>query len=259
MLNQALKNESWPSKQCMIAITPGGFIQARMPKYEGHRGWDSRPQDFQDLIPHARKAINQVVTAKMMHELGLRARFLTLGVDLMPCGQTKGTVDIDTHAELVAVIDLSTGLPCGWTGKSYPTSEQEHTLVHETRLKSHCWLSEQRTLILGCHDLNAFSGRARKSAKHPARVKRWKELDKLARELKPALVLHHPHQTDTPNIWRPGWSGVRKHLDSVRTYASGIAYYLWEYPWELEPRKSLDSVLQGTKCGAVVDICVDGY
>lgn len=198
MLNQALKNERWPSKQCMFAITPGGFIQARMPrKYDGNRGWHSRPHDFQDLIPEAQKAIDKVVTAKMKRELGLRARFLTLGVDLVPPGQAKGTVGIDTHAELVAVIDLSTGLPCRWTGKSYPTSGQEHRLVHETQLESHCWLSEQRTLILGCHDLTAFSGRARANAKGPRRT-RWKELDKLARRFKPTLVLHHPHQTDTP-------------------------------------------------------------
>ena len=256
MLSQALKSDGWPSERCMFVITPGGFIHARMPAtYRGNRGWSSRPEDFQDLIPVAQDAIDQVVTAKMKREFGQRAQFLTLGVDLMPPGQAKGTIGIGTHAELVAVIDLSTGLICHWTGKSYPTGWQEDTLVHETDLTSHCWLSKPRTLILGCHDLNAFSHRAQAVAKRTARVERWNALDKLAHELKPAVVLHHPHETDSPNIWSGGWSGIRYRLDSVRTYASGIAYFNRND----EPRQSLDSVLQRTKCSAVVDILVDGY
>ena len=256
MLNQALKSDGWPSERCLFVITPGGFIQARMPTtYRGNRGWHSRPQDFQDLIPAAQDAIDQVVTAKMKREFGRRAQFLTLGVDLMPPGQAKGTKVKGTSAELVAVIDLSTGLTCHWTGKSYPVGRQENTLVHETDLTSHCWYRKSRTLILGCHDLNAFSHRAQATAERPARVERWKALDRLAHELKPAIVLHHPHETDSPNIWSGGWSGIRQRLDSVRTYASGIAYFNQNQ----KPRQSLDSVLERTKCGAVVDIRVDGY
>ena len=261
MLNQALKSENWPSKKSMFAITPGGFINARMPKYDGNRGWGSRPEDFQALVPTAQKAVDRVITAKMKRELGLRAQFLTLGVDLMPPEQAKGTVGIGTHAELVAVIDLSTGHICHWTGKSYPTSGQENTLVHETRLKSHCWQSEHRTLILGCHDLNVFSERAKANATRNARVKRREELDELACQFKPALVLHHPHQTDTPRIWQMGWSGIRQRWSSTPTYASGIAYFRWDNSrcCPLKPRKPLDSVLRRTKCGAVANICVNGY
>ena len=255
MLNQALKIDGWPSERCVFIITPGGFIHARMPAtYRGNRGWRSRPQDFQDLIPAAQDAIDQVVTAKMKRELGQRAQFLTLGVDLMLPGEAKGTKGIGTHAELVAVMDLSTGLTCHWTGKSYPVRDQEDTLVHETDLTSHCWLSKPRALILGCHDLNAFSHRAQAVAKRPARVARWRALDELAHELKPAIVLHHPHETDSPNIWSGGWSGIRRRLDTVRTYASGVAYFNQNG----RPRQSLDSVLERTKYGAVVDIHVDG-
>ena len=256
MLTQALESEGWPSDQCMFVITPGGFIQARMPaRYRGNRGWDSRPQDFQDLIPVAQTAIDQVITAKIKRAFSLRARFLTLGVDLTPPGQAKRTVGTGTRAELVVVIDLSTGYPCKWTGKSYPTGWQENILVHETDLNSHCWLSEPRTLILGCHDLNAFSNRAQATATRPARVQRWKELEDLADQFKPQVVLHHPHETDSPNIWSGGWSGIGQRLDSVRTYASGIAYFNQHQ----ELRQSLDSVLRRTKHGPVVDIHVDGY
>ena len=245
MLNQALKSDGWPSERCMFAITPGGFIHARMPTYCGKSGWRSRPQDFQDLIPAAQDAVDQVVTSKMKRQFERHAQFLTLGVDL---GPPSGI-----HAEMVAVIDLSTGLTVHWTGKSYPLGWQQNRLVHETDLKSHCWLSELRTLILGCHDLTVWNGRARTNAKHPPRVERWKELDELASQLRPELVLHHPHQTDS-HTWAAGWGGIREHLDSVRTYASGIAYYSAGG----EPRKSLDSVLKGTKCGAVADVLVDG-
>ena len=242
----------------MFAITPGGFIQARMPaKYRGKRGWNSRPQDFQDLIPAAQRALDQVLTTKLLQEYGLRAKFLTLGVDLMQLGKHKNNRG-GTSAELVAVIDLSKGLPCRWTGKSYPVSWQENTLVHEANLQSHCWLSEPRTLILGCHDLTVWNGRARANATYPPRVERWKELDKLARQLKPELVLHHPHQTDF-HTWAAGWRGVREHLDSVRTYASGIAYYNECWLSGREPREPFNSVLQGTKWGAVADVRVDGY
>ena len=253
MLKQALASDVWPSEQCMFVITPGGFIQARMPKYSGSQGWNTRTQDFQGLIPTAQKAMDRVLTAEMMRELRLRARFLTLGVDLMKRGQVKGKAK-DAHAEMVAMIDLSKERPCKWTGKSYPVVCQEDILVHETDLESHCWLAEPRTLILGCHDLNAFSRRAHATARWPARVKRWKKLEKLTRQLKPTVVLHHPHQTDSPNIWSGGWSGIKQSLGSLRTYASGIAYF----NQDMEPRKPLDSVLARTKGGAVVDIIVDG-
>ena len=269
MLNQALKSDGWPTEQCIFVITPGGFIQARMPaNYGGKRGWNSRPQDFQDLIPTAQRALDRVLTTKLLQEFGLCAKFLTLGVDLMQPGESKGTAAPrrraggphrdGTHAELVAVVDLSTGRPCRWTGKSYPLGWQENKLVHEADLQSHCWLSEPRTLILGCHDLTAWNGRARANAKHPPRVERWKELDKLAVKLEPELVLHHPHQTDY-HTWAAGWRGVREHLDSVQTYASGIAYYNQYWLAGGEPREPFSSVLQGTKWGAVADVLVDGY
>ena len=251
MLSQALESDGWPSERCMFAITPGGFIHAHMPTTNRETGgWSTCPEDFQDLIPAAQDAIDQVVTTKMKRELALRARFLTLGIDL---GHHPGT-----HAEMVAVIDLSTGMSCTWTGKSYPTGRQEKTLVHETDLTSHCWLSKPRTLILGCHDLNAFSHRAQAVAKRAARVARWKALDALARTLKPVVVLHHPHQTDCEKTWQLGWSGVREDLNSVRTYASGIAYYHPSGP-DREPRKPLDGVLESTKCGHVTDIHVHGH
>ena len=262
MLRQALKSKCWPSKPPLCAVAPGGFIQARMPEYRGKQGWNSRRRDFQDLIPAAEEAAEKVVTADIKRELSLRVQFLTLGVDLIPSGQAKGTYGISTHAELVAVIDLSTGRICKWTGKSYPTPIQEHTLVHETTLKSHLWRSKgQRVLILGCHDLNVFNNRSRANARNPSRVERWEKLDELACRLKPTLVLHHPHQTDTWETWQGGWSGVRQHLDSVRTYASGIAYFSWDSKLRhpLEPRRCLDRVLQRTRCGDVMDICVNGY
>ena len=262
MLKQALKSKCWPSKRSLFAVAPGGFIHARMPEYHGKQGWSSRRRDFQDLIPIAEEVVEKVVIGDIKRELSLRVQFLTLGVDLVLPGQAKGAEGIGTHAELVAVVDLSTGRICKWTGKSYPTPKQEHTLVHETTLKSHLRRCKgQRVLILGCHDLNVFNNRSRANARNPSRVERWEKLDELACQFKPTLVLHHPHQTDTWETWQGGWSGVRQHLDSVPTYASGIAYFSWDFKSSrpLEPRRSLDGVLLHTRCGDVVDICVDGY
>ena len=65
---------------------------------------------------------------------------------------------------MVAVIDTETGSIIRWTGKSYPMGRvQEQTLVHAP-LESHLLtFNGAPMLILGCHDLNLFSERARAS------------------------------------------------------------------------------------------------
>jgi hypothetical protein len=50
------------------------------------------------------------------------------------------------------------------------------------------------------------------------------EMDRLIGKHRPEVALHHPHYTDTPNIWRVPWHGVRKNIPTCRTYSSGIYY-----------------------------------
>ena len=255
MLKQAVDHHDWPTARVLFAVTPGGFIQGRMPKeYDGLRSWASRPDDFRSLIPTAEEAVWKVIDEDIRANLAKRARFLTVGVDLVADGQSKTGGGSDTQAQMVGVVDLDQGVVVRWTGKSYPTSQEERVLVQEPSLESHLLhMAGQRVLLLGCHDLNMFSGRARKNAKNE-RQQRREDMESHAHHFKPTMVLHHPHQTDA-STWRIGWSGLRYSLEFDGLYASGIAYF----PFSLKARCSLEGVLRETKGGDVIDICVNGY
>ena len=71
----------------------------------------------------------------------------------------------------------------------------------------------------------------------------------LARDFKPTVILHHPHSTDSPRIWRAAWSGARDFLpesDPPRhVWASAIGYY---YKDDEGPREALPLVQRLTRC-----------
>lgn len=259
MLRQAVGERGWPPSRALFAVTPGGFVQARMPEeYRGRRSWASRASDFHSLTCAAEAAIWEVIDDDMCAKLRMRSHFLAVGVDLVPEGQSKVGGGPGTRAELVAVVDLNGGIVVRWTGKSYPAcGQEERVLVQEPCLESHLLhLAGQRVLLLGCHDLNIFNGRARvNNTKNVDRQRRWQEMSDLARRFNPTMVLHHPHQTDAATTWRQGWSGIRKFLGFNGTYASGIAYY----PHCRRARCPLEDVLLATKSDDVIDICVKGH
>ena len=257
MLEQAAEDHRWPASRVLFAVTPGGFVQARMPEdYDGRRSWASRPDDFCSLIPTAEEAISNVIDEDILAKLATRSRFLTVGVDLVAEDQSKTSGGADTRSELVGVIDLDEGIVVRWTGKSYPVSgQEERVLVQEPRLESHLLrVNGERVFLLGCHDLNMFNGRARYHARN-GRRNRWRKMDDLVRRFKPTMVLHHPHQTDAPGTWRQGWSGLRQFIGFDGPYASGIAYY----PRSPKARHPLEGVLQVTRSDDVIDIRVNGY
>lgn len=264
MLLQACGDHNFDGR-AVFAITPGGFIQKRFPEnYGANRGWNSRPGDFRELIPYAQKAIEKVLTAQVLNVIRRRVDFLTLGIDLnYDNGKHKMNRSLrGTHAELIAVVKTASGEITHWTGKSYPTSWQEHTLVHQTDLKSHMLCcGNERVLILGCHDLNMFSNRSYTNQKPDGqRRKRCDRMRELVKEFRPTVILHHPHSTDSPKIWSTPWSGALGFLPQdrggqVHSYASGIAYYN-----DLEaPRQKLHDVLTGTRCcdNHVMDVVVN--
>lgn len=264
MLREAVDSDAWPSARVLFTVTPGGFIHALMPEYRsGISSWASRACDFRSLVPSAEEAVREVIDEDLRAKLAKRSRFLTVGVDLMPKGQAKVVRgrrtrgETNTRAELVGVLDLHEGGAIRWTGKSYPVSgEEERVLVQEPCLESHLLrVAGQRVLVLGCHDLNMFNGRARALAKY-ARRERWQKMDALARQFNPTMVLHHPHQTDSPTTWRQGWSGLRRCLGFDGPYASSIAYF----PHGWKARCSLEAVLAATKSGDdVIDIRAKGF
>ena len=262
ILLRAFADNCWPGK-ALFAVTPGGFVQAPFPDdWKGKRGWSSQPKDFKALVRHAREAVEEVLTADVLDAAHGRAEFLTLGVDLT---DRSGKRKMDrqargAHAELVAIVDVERGEPVQWTGKSYPVSWQERTLVHEADLESHLFrCGDERVLVLGCHDLNMFSARSKANLKAGSeRYRRSKRMRRLAKSFRPTIVLHHAHSTDSPRIWSTPWSGARELLQRNRgvrhVWASGIGYYYGEGT----PRGELCDVRRSTRCCEehVIDVCV---
>ena len=252
MLLRAFENDRWPGK-AMFAVTPGGFIVAPFPcPWKGESGWESGTDDFEALVEHAEEVVGEVLTPKVLGAATGRTKFLTLGLDLNDrSGKRKmDRKSRETHAELVAIVDVEKGAAVQWTGKSYPTSWQEGTLVQETNLTSHRFeCGEQRVLVLGCHDLNMFSGRAwANMTTRNRRHTRSKEMRDLTGDFEPTMILHHPHSTDSPRIWATAWGGARAFLpeidDQRHVWASGIGYYNDEE----EPRGTLHDVQRLTRC-----------
>jgi hypothetical protein len=208
--------------------------------WAGYTSWQSTPEDLVGLIEYAQAILNQVVTPKIFSAAAGKANVLTIGIDL-------GSGSNGEHAELVAVFDMAKKKLVQWTGKSYPTGFQESTLVQVADLDSHfISIAGERVLILGCHDLNMFSPRARANQRpHGERRRRCNQIILKVQQFQPSIVLHHPHNTDTPKIWRLPWLSLQRTVPSIKAWASGIRYHN-SYS---RPRAPLEKVLQGTQGG----------
>ena len=274
MLADAFSSSSWTSGVATIAITPGGFVRTRLPcDYDGGRGWNSEDSDLSQLIPHAEAVVEDVIRGEILDLARRRARFLTLGVDLNierhkeeriqdghRCGVTCPFSC--THAELVAVLDTSSGTVVRWTGKSHPVDEQQNTLVHVTDLQSHLLdIGSERLLVLGCHDLQMFIDRGRKSL-HGCTHKevRKESMRQLAVEFRPTMILHHPHSTYSPNVWGSAWGATRSMFPTARVWASGIAFCGNPKPRDCwGPSQTLEATLAATASRTgVLDVVING-
>lgn len=229
-------------------ITPGGFVRHEFPsEWSEPTGWNSRPADFAKLIAYAEPILGRVLTRQVCRAAAAKVDVVTLGVDL---GEPP-----EPHAELVAVYDLRSGR-VHWTGKSYPTAAQEASLVRAPMLRQHLIRTNgERVLVLGCHDLNMFSGRSwSNQARGGARRRCCRTMRRLAKAFRPTVVLQHAHSTDSPNIWRTAWAGLRAELPTVVVWASGIDY---SRPHGRR-RGSLPAVLAATAgAGHSIDIVVN--
>lgn len=240
--------EAWPAPgRAKFTITPGGFVVGEFPsRWSGRLAWESSSHDLEMLVRVAKPLVDDCLTKKVLAAAKARTHVLTIGIDLTSDAQ---------QAELVAVIECNAGKVVRWTGKSYPTGAQESLLVQVVDLDSHLLeIADERVLVLGCHDLNMFSARAR--ANQSAKGVRRRRCDSMARataRFKPTIVLQHPHSTDTPNIWRMPWSCLTRDYPTVSAYASGIGYFRWNG----RPRRSLREVLDGTRSeSGVSDVVV---
>jgi len=243
----------WPKNiKAKITLTPGGFISMPFPKdWAGRSGWKSRDADITPLQCRAEKMLKSILDESLLARAVNRTDVLTVGFDFFD--ESDGINGL--HAELIAIVNLKTR-DISWTGKSYPTLDQEDKLVHVTSVKSHfVTIEDERILVLGCHDLNAFSNRSRPK-KGSARFVRQQEMRERSRKFRPTVVLHHPHSTDSDRIWQVAWYGVRQHIWDGKigsnTYASGIAWFRHG----AKCRGKLVRVLNTTKMGDIIDIII---
>jgi len=170
--------------------------------------------------------------------------YFTIGIDIRN-PKSKQLI------ELVLVADLKKSKVIRWTGKFYPAGSQKNNLVKINDLKTHfIRLNNQNVVILGCHDLMVYSPRGQAMVTPDS----WKgevsaDFRRQCSKFKPDIVLQHPHETDSPNIWNLAWKTLEKELPSVKHYVSGIYF-----PKDEEPRSTLEKVLEQTKKGDVLDI-----
>jgi len=245
---------------------PGGFIFDKFPEEldEIDTGWNSKTCDFKKLCSYAEECINKVLTKEILVALAEKTKYLTLGIDFKHPNDNKiGKKPIKRpHVELVAVLKLTRTkiTVVAWTGKSYPTDEQEHSLIHVIDLGTHCVeVDGLRVLVLGCHDLNMFSARSwANQLPGSKRRRRCTKMRRVAKQFEPTIVIQHPHQTDSPRIWQTAWSGVLNNLPSVEQGLSGIAYFP-RFGCSTT-RGELCDVLSGAKFGPrIEDVVIKGY
>jgi len=251
----------WPEgAQPKFLLTPGGFIRTTMPKtWSGASGWESRPRDLKAIIAAAERSVAKVVTARVLAAAQGRVRAITVGIDVAdPDDDDNGFYE---HAELVAVYHVAGDVSPRWTGKSYPTAYQANTLIQVTDLQSHLMrIAGERVLVLGCHDLNMFSRRAMANQKRGGfRWRRCQEMRDLVARFDPTVVLQHPHSTDTPDIWRVAWSGLKQDAPSLVAWASGLSYFRVKDGSVRPCRAPLKAVQAATRSdnGTCFDLVVD--
>lgn len=233
-----------------VLQTPGGFLYDYQDLKKYVSGRLSTYENFLTITKNANKIVIQLMEdCALKALLKTKTDFVTLGIDVFDKNNFK------IQAELVCTYNTNRETVMCWTGKSYPTKEQEDSLIYCNNLETHFQkINGLSVLILGCHDLNLFSPRSRASvSKGSFKDKTISAIQALSDQYKPYVVLQHPHYTDSPNIWQPGWSGIKRWVPSVRIYSSGIHYANREGK---PPRKPLQSILQRTAQGTVENVIV---
>lgn len=238
--------------QFEYVVTPGGFLTFNFPP--NIRYGISVSYAEKHLIPVLQQEADKVINGffkSLSTDLYIKLKeivdYFTIGID----GKNPTNKQ---HIEFVAVFDLKQEKVIHWTGKFYPTEQQKKDLIKINDLNTHfIKLNHQNLLILGCHDLNVFSPRGQATASPDGWKKQVAErFKRKCKEFDPDIVLQHPHSTDTPNIWNAAWRELERELPNVKHFASGI-----NYSNKTGVRASLNSVLQKTQKGDVIDFCFD--
>ena len=249
--------DRWPkSRRVKFLITCGGFIQFEWPESVSREdiGDNLNPngEAVNVLVSEAERCINLILNRRLRDRLKEMTDYVTLGVDSHEAPTAKNR-DTQPHIELVFLVDLRNG-ELYWTGKSYPTSDQQRGLVRIADLRTHFLnLDVGKVMMLGCHDLTVFNPRSKIAKGWRRRVN--EEFNELARREKPIYVLHHPHTMVKVRSWLNAWSNLRKTLPSVKAYAGAGKFH----DPDREPYDKYDKiedVLKYTKLGNTIDFVV---
>lgn len=249
--------EIWPKDvRVKYFLTCGGFVGFPMPDHLQRKarrlpsvGSEALIGEIKDI---AMREIDKIMSGGLRACLAEHADFMTIGIDSKKSEiSTTQNLIKDVHAELVYLVGLKDNARY-FTGKSYPTNNQQRTLLRITDLPSHFpnIPGNEQVMILGCHDLAIFSPRSDNS-QGERRILRdcFREM---AKNKRPAIVLQHPHTADSVRTWGAMWGKLREMLPSVRLYAGAGRYYRKEG----QQRSQMDEVLQKTKMGPSIDFIV---
>jgi hypothetical protein len=246
IINDVLK--TWPrGLKTRYLLTAGGFLSFQWPKdvfpVDPAR---PRPSEIRLLEGAAVGACRTILTTRLRKRLAKIADYVSLGAD------SRRDDDKSRTVELVLLFDLHS--PHYWiTGKSYPTGAQENRLVRQNDLSTHLVTSgRNKILLLGCHDLNMFSGRALKNCnQHGWRIRKINKMRKTAHHFAPNVVLQHPHYTHSPHSWGTALGGLAQLLPNVVFASAGR----WCQPHKTM-RRPLQSCLRATARGDVATAVV---
>jgi hypothetical protein len=251
--------DSWPKDTITkLLITCGGFLRFDWPEAITSRevgdNFNPNPQALKELIETASHTIDSVLDHGLTAKLSNLTDYITIGIDSRKDKiSTTGNYIGQLHVELVSLIHLKSGVKY-WTGKSYPTTNQQSWLVRVIDLESHFieLKDSENIMILGCHDLTLFNNRNFDNTGAIRKDLKIKFRD-LVRMKKPTIVLHHPHRTDSTRTWSAAWNEFTKEAPYVELYASAGTYF-WENG--KKQRSPLPDVLNWTKLGSTIDFII---
>lgn len=249
--------ESWPkNKRVKFIVTSGGFLQFNLPKSIQNKSIKEIRQNelkYIDILSNkAKEHIQSIFNKDILLKLSKVSDYISLGID-----SRKEKISIvqnyikETHVELVFLINLRNN-EYFWTGKSYPTSGQEKTLIKVNEIKNHFLEFDDvgKIMILGCHDLNIFNNRNWKKTGDIRKNFKIK-FRNLAKQEKPTCVLHHPHSTVKIRTWLNSWSNLIRMLPSVKYYAGAGKFY--ENDGDPSKWDEIYKVIEYNKLGNCID------
>jgi hypothetical protein len=226
VINRVSSDKQWNSKEKLnVLLTPAGFLREIL-----DNGSIEKPS-LDELETKAKVKVMEFLKQKeCARQLGALTRYLALGIDIVDGeeGESKqngkGDGKTDNLAEFVVLIDLEkweNKEDWWWTGKSYPNSDQEK------KLERYCTKSHRKnietledTLILVCHDLEAFHKRwdTREERLSDWRRETRSDIRNLVKDSKIDLVLHLYHKAKSPHTWTQAWNNLFKHAGCFKDY-----------------------------------------